>query len=242
MKSLKGHHDVEDSYHMDILDREAILDKIQNCFGELLTGENKTNFDDVANSKNKQYFLPLISRFLVNLYNKDLINTSLSNMARLIQSANLNNRDDFTNIYPSLNIHEVKKVVTFSSQLLEADKKFKKFIKNAILNSFFAQRMDGKGIFVIRRLFKAYLTNPRQLHDSTIVYVYNLFENKCENVLDISKQKLGSYRDDIGKASNKKDPRFQTSLLRAICDHISGMTDGFVLSEYERLYGSSLRL
>ena len=45
-----------------------------------------------------------------------------------------------------------------------------RFLKNRILNSFQVQRMDGKGKYIIRRLFEAYLNNPRQLHDSTISF------------------------------------------------------------------------
>jgi dGTPase len=236
------HHDVEDSIHMSILDRDTIIEKISECFSDLLVGENRTNFENVKSSSNKQYFLPLISRFLVHMYNQNLIDTSLGKMEKFLKDNSINLKNDFAQIYPSLRKKDYQNIIGFSEEMKTADKKFNKFIKNAILNSFFAQRMDGKGLFVIRQLFKAYLTNPKQLHDATIVAVYNLYNDQNESISDISKSKIGQYREEIGKPSNKNNPRFQVALLRSICDHISGMTDNFVLSEYERLYGGSMQI
>ena len=97
--------------------------------------------------------------------------------------------------------------------------------------------MDGKGRFIIRRLFKAYITNPRQLHDSTIHFVFSLFKPDNRPWSQITETDLGNMRNEVDSATLKADPRFLISLLRAICDHIAGMTDNFAVSEYKKLYG-----
>ena len=238
------HHDVEDAYTMNILKREDIISKIRNIFANSLEldTEDEKNFENLANRKNKKYFIPYVSKFIVNLYNKDLIETSKQNLSSFKKQHDLKTKEDYENTYHSIPYDDFAQIIKFSNQLEFADKKFKNFIKNTILNSFYAQRMDGKGMYVIRRLFQAYITNPKQLHDSTIVSVFNILKDKNDSIIDLTKFKLGQYRNTIGKTSLRNDKKFQKSLLRAICDHIAGMTDNFVLSEYERLYGSSLRL
>ena len=235
------HHDVEDAYFMKILDRSDILGRIRGIFKDLLYEEDKKNFDEVAGRKNTKYFIPLISRFLVHLYNHHLIDFSKERLQNFRNEYDIKTNSDFSNIYPKIS-HLTNGIIDFTEELKTADKKFKEFLMNAVLNSFYAQRMDGKGLYVIKRLFKAYLTNPKQLHDATIVYVYNLYRNKNENLLDVSNVRLGQYRENIGKASMRNDRKFQRALIRAICDHIAGMTDAFVINEYERLYGSTLNL
>ena len=99
--------------------------------------------------------------------------------------------------------------------------------------------MDGKGMFVIRRLFKAYLSNPRQLHDNTIISIFKIFDSeKYKHVTSADKSELGRLRNEVDAVITKSSIKFQLSLLRAICDHISGMTDRFAMSEHERLYSS----
>jgi dGTP triphosphohydrolase len=83
------------------------------------------------------------------------------------------------------------------------------------------------------------MTNPKQLHDSTIIAAFSIFENINYDMNIMSKMELGEKRNAIGSPSLQMDNSFQMALLRAICDHIAGMTDSFVLSEYSRLYGEA---
>ena len=48
---------------------------------------------------------------------------------------------------------------------------------------------------------------------------------------------LGNMRNEVDSAALKSNPKFLISLLRAICDHIAGMTDNFAINEYKKLYG-----
>ena len=69
-------------------------------------------------------------------------------------------------------IEDVKRLVSFSDAFADADKEFHAFLKSTILNSYGAQSMDGKGAYIIRRLFEAYMSNPTQLPDEVIISFY----------------------------------------------------------------------
>jgi dGTPase len=85
--------------------------------------------------------------------------------------------------------------------------------------------MDGKSVFLMRKLFKAYLNRPLQLPD----YVLLGFAKR---------QKIRFMRDlpldrtDEEKARYLVNPAF----YRTVCDFVAGMTDKFVFDEYEKLY------
>ncbi|RLC36548.1 hypothetical protein DRH29_04350, partial [candidate division Kazan bacterium] len=141
---------------------------------------------------------------------------------------------------PQFRREKGSQLICFPNDLIKKEKDFHSFLKNRILNSFEVQRMDGKGRFIIRRLFKAYLKNPRQLHDSTINYVFRIYDHYHEYWPTANPSETGKMRAQIDNLESRADERFQISLLRGICDHVAGMTDTFALSEYERLYGGPI--
>ena len=159
------------------------------------------------------------------------------NLNQLKIKYNLKNRNDFINEYEIIPDADINKVISFSTELNEIDNKFKEFIFNAIHNFFSVQRMDGKGSYIIDQLFKAFITNPRQLRDATIIYAFNLYKGIHKYPLDFSKKEIGAYRNEIGRYLSSNDIMFHKALLRAVCDHIAGMTDDFAFAEFTRLYG-----
>jgi dGTPase len=54
-------------------------------------------------------------------------------------------------------------LITYSKLGKEFDQMLAKYIKNRIVNSNGVNKFDGKANYVIRRLFKAYYSNPRQM-------------------------------------------------------------------------------
>jgi len=237
------HHDIEDGIFMGIISNKELLEQINSNFSKYFDDEDRRLFDDLANSKdNNRIFLPLISKFIVGMLNKKLIENAVQNINRFIEENNILSRDDFINKYIDIDEKAATNVVQYEKHFQAAEKAFQDFLRNRILNSFAAQRMDGKGRFIIRRLFKAYITNPRQLHDSTIHFVFSLFKPDYKKWYQITPTDLGEMRNQVDSTSLKSDPRFMISLLRAICDHIAGMTDNFAVSEYNKLYGSEQEL
>lgn len=117
-------------------------------------------------------------------------------------------------------------------------------IKNKyVINNYKINRIDGKARFIIRRLIKAYLTNPKQLPDS----ILKLYSKECtieglfEKIpIDHNNEKNIRYLDKECFEDFKKhiinDPKF----LRAICDYIASMTDNYAIEEYQRLYSGEM--
>jgi dGTPase len=238
------HHDVEDALRMGIVDQGELIDVLQLYFGDFLKGSskldqvNKRLYNRLSNHRQGLHeFLPYLSKFIVHFYNHLLITNSKSNLQNFITKKGIKRRQDFIDQYISTNEDAVRNCISFISEFEEKDRMFQKFLRNRILNSFKVQQMDGKGRFVIRRLFKAYLTNPRQLFDSTILAVYRIYEGNQKQYFSADLKLIGSKREEIDKAAKKAEPMFQIALLRAICDNISGMTDNFALKQHESLYG-----
>lgn len=231
------HHDIEDAYHAKILDCNDIIYEMKSLFYEQSDKEDKYNFMRLQNKRN--YFISHASKFLINFYVRNIIETSIGNLKQLKKKYDLKDNTDYINKFKEISESDIKNAISFSDELKTLDIKFKDFIFKTIHNSFPVQRMDGKGSYIIDQLFKAYITNPRQLRDATIIYAFNLYRNRNKYPLDYSKKDIGQFRNDIGGYLSANDKKFQTSLLRAICDHIAGMTDDFALSEFARLYGAN---
>ena len=60
------------------------------------------------------------------------------------------------------------KIIDFSRLGKQLDKKLEDYIKNKILNSYSVNIFDGKAIYIVRQLFKAYYTNPKQMPEETL--------------------------------------------------------------------------
>lgn len=232
------HHDIEDAIFMGIITNEELIEQINSKFKGHFDDEDKSLFSKLNDSKdNNRLFLPLISKFIVGMFNKKLIENSIQKLNIFIENNKISSRDDFIKKYNEINEADAVSIIGYAEDFKTEEKHFQAFLKNRILNSFEVQRMDGKGRFIIRRLFKAYITNPRQLHDSTIYFVFRLFNSEHKVWAQTTETDLGEMRNNIDSPSLKANPRFQISLLRAICDHIAGMTDNFAISEYKKLYG-----
>lgn len=234
---------MEDGLNMGIIDYKELIEVLEQHFKDFITGNSKNDnvneqlLERLKAAKNIWEFTPFLSKFIINFYTFMLIETAKDNLERFIQHRGIFKRRDFVEQYLTIPISEVRPIIAYSTEFQEKDNILQLFLKNRILNSYKAQQMDGKGRFIIRRLFKAYITNPRQLFDSTVLAVFRNYDDSTFNGDENDKQMIGKLRDTIDSASCKSNPAFQIALLRAICDNISGMTDDFALSQYKQLYG-----
>lgn len=233
------HHDIEDALFVGIISHEELILKLDKYFGNIFDKDDKLQYQDLKKANgNSNLFQQRVSKLIINFLTKNLIIQSAEKLNLFINRYKIKSEIDFEKKYPKIEVEDVRPIINYSDELIEADKKMQKFLRDRILNSFEVQRMDGKGNYILRGLFKAYLTNPRQLHDSTIYYVFrNYSPDDYAEWTDISKEKLGEMRNDIDSASLRSRSKFQISLLRGICDHLAGMTDKFAIEEYKRLYG-----
>ncbi len=101
--------------------------------------------------------------------------------------------------------------------------------------------LDGKAAYIIKQLIKAYLTNPQQLPDKTIVSVISDWCNR-QNVMPKSGKPYmtvnSSARDKLKDLLTSNDPLIKTILMRRIRDFIARMTDQYAYACYDKLYGT----
>jgi dGTPase len=117
-----------------------------------------------------------------------------------------------------------------------------KIENNYVLNNYKINLIDGKAKYVLRRIFKAYLTNPKQLPDSVLrkyTKVCNIDGLKQEIEIIGLNEKTRNIRYLDGDLFKKYQNEIITDnwFLRVVCDYISSMTDLFCISEYQKLYG-----
>lgn len=219
------HHDIEDSLLHGIVTRKIIVEKLDE-FNGLFKPEDKKTFiklKEGVNSMSDSVFASVYSRLMVNIYVVNAIIQTRENLRTLGQNYNINSQEDFARVKSTIPEDVYEKVVSFSDELTQIDNSFQKFLKTSVLSSYSAQAMDGKGEYIIRKLYSAFSNNPSQLPDTAIA-------SFCEHI-DISFQRaiFNDYVED-----NK------AILHRCIIDYIGGMTDRFAYDEYNRLYGDKL--
>lgn len=218
------HHDIEDSLTYNIIERAELLNEINNIFNDVVKRDDKENLKKLNESVNEplQAFINHFSRFIVNLYVVDAITQTKTNMREFGNEYNISSGEAFAEIKPTILVERARTVVDFSTNMQRADERFKQFLKDSVLGSHSAQRMDGKGQYIIRRIFEAYMSNPCQLPDDVIQSFYN----------NIGVQ--GKRSDLKGHVSGNEN-----QLMRTIADYIGGMTDSCAYSQFNLLYGTT---
>jgi len=111
--------------------------------------------------------------------------------------------------------------------------------KDFIINNQKIDRENGKSRFILRRIIKAYLTNPRQLDDSVLKKYSSVCEIKGlkEHIQRIQiKTKNIRYLDSSIFDRYKNEIIMDNHFLRILCDYIASMTDVFAVTEYQKLY------
>ena len=227
------HHDVEDSIRFHIIDRQQLLNSLipfkplYNDYCKSL----KAELDSAVNEPD-DVFLNKFSRLIVKSY---VINVIAETKRRIIakgEELGIKEPDDFKRLKSSISITEAKQLVSFTADFDLVDKELQGFLKNNVLNSYSAQTMDGKGAYIIRRLFEAYIANPAQLPDNAIMDFYKM--------ASISLDTIGEMRGRINEFRNTEHRR--NCLMRTITDYIASMTDSCAYDQFDMLYGTKCSL
>lgn len=223
------HHDIEDSIRFQILDRKTLVDKL-GIFNGVFTAFDCENYDKLKTmvGASDDEFLAQFSRLIVKAYVVNLIEETKRRINQKGEDLGITNAQDFRVQKGNISIEEAKSLVSFTTAFEEADKEFHNFLKSSILNSYGAQSMDGKGAYIIRRLFEAYLSNPSQLPDDEIARFYTSIR--------VNGKTMGEMRGEINCYRNT-DYR-KNCLMRVIVDYIAGMTDAYAYNQYDLLYGT----
>ena len=263
------HHDIEDAIELELIPKKKLLEKIKEVFKEELDKKKmyksiikRIEYEDLS----KNELITNYSKLIVDLYVSEYIE-SLENLVMELNEKKEICQNEFKVYDKNKYLKEfcremlIEKSTGFSIEFKKKDEKFQEFLKNAVLNSQSVQMMDGKGKYIIRKLFQAYFTNPQQMPDKTIkTFLRNIgvllgIQIKQEDILpsfirneieryhgDILKEKEGNKKIKVFKDILEKKItiyEYKIVLMRTITDYIAGMTDKYALKQYEILYGTA---
>ncbi len=240
------HHDIEDGLIAKVIRLTDIMDWIHQLLFPYFNKDEVRLFNSLKD-EDRKYSIPKLSKLVVGCLNRLLIDNSKNNLKAFFEHFSINSRKDFEELYPKLSLEmifksqhgeiPIKDIISYPPNLRVDEKIFKKQLKRGILNSYQVQRMDGKARFVIRRIAKAYLSNPQQMHDGMVSLLFQRCYPDKESIKDLF---LGDKRSWLDKMYySSRTPEYRERLLRLICDFISAMTDDFATIEHARLYSTS---
>jgi len=245
------HHDIEDGIYAKVINAKEFFDTFIDSFKDAPSFKGKNEIDITMKKINEEiqsesdYILPSLRRFFIHFYVKNYILAVSKNIRlNIINKYNIIDSSDFYNkkkeIWKEENKNEnsINKFMDFSESFKTPDNKVKDWLKIRILNSRKAQLMDGKGGFIIRKLFEAYLSTPNQLPDHVVLKLFTDYELIYHNQ-KYTNYETCSLRELLGN-SRAIENDLLVLLCRNICDYISSMTDRHALKQYEKLYGSTI--
>lgn len=179
----------------------------------------------LSNKKNDlDGFIAMFSRLIVNMYVVDIVENSKLKLKELGIKKKIRRSDDFLKIKDSILYDEYEGCICFSNKMKNFDNDFQMYLMESVLSSYKAQSMDGKGGYIIRKLFDAYVSNPCQLPDHVIEQF--CYDARLESSRVSRKNLLDMYYDN------------RVVMCRSIADYIGGMTDNFAYNQFDLLYGT----
>jgi dGTPase len=246
------HHDLEDAIRGNLIIKKEVLELIKSNFYHHMSNNDKKNFkvlNDIKDDKN--YFLNQLSKTMVNFLVSRLVKISTINLNIIIEKYKLNQNKFSEFILRSDNLIEDYMYQTISYDLLGETvftpdyEKFSREISIRTISSYDIQRMDAKGKYILRKLFEAFYCNPQQLPDNSVMAFLRYNEGILGNADDLRKIKnvnngIGYIRHSFNNLIRNFSDNQSISLMRVICDHLSGMTDNYAIETYDKLYGNSI--
>lgn len=214
---------IEDSLSYGVVKRNTIVERLEQ-FESLFSADDKKTFRELKegiDTLDAPVFSSVFSRLVVNLYVVQTIKQSKKNFKALGHRYEIYKQEHFWQKKDQITEKDYRSVIAFPQRLKELDESFQDFLKNSVLTSFQAQTMDGKGAYIIRKLYQAFKSNPCQLPDTALRSFFHF---------------IG---EDFQRAkTNEKVRGNEDVLYRCIVDYIGGMTDQYAYNEYDRLYGT----
>lgn len=132
----------------DELNLDVTVRDIQN---KRLTDDDELDLKWIACIRN------IVSYFIMDVSENSLIKIYDSDKEKSILKVNLGERK-----------YVVEKLVDFSECAAILHKSMELFIENRIINSYEVNCFDGKGEYILSKLFKAYYKNPKQMPQSQL--------------------------------------------------------------------------
>ncbi len=200
-------HDLEDAYRAKIITRDDLagFELVQHIADSRAIDISKlSNAVDVRN-----YIIRAMVDFLIHdVYSatKEMFETTYKDGKN--PPTFLSEKDVF-----------VEQIVGYTKSTKAMVDKYRKMKNNLVIASQAISQSDAKAEYMIKQMFKAYYSHPKQLPDEAIKR-YCAYSGKVYNRL----------------ALNDDELRSDSVFIRLVCDHIACMTDQYAEREYTRLY------
>lgn len=239
------HHDIEDGIYAGILDINILIQYLMGEFSEFELQSNLAKINErekINNNISLDIKIKMLSKYFVDFYVKTYIEAFEDVFEDLKSNfKKLNSSQNFYNLKPEIweyinGLSLLNKKLQLKNNFKELDKKISEYLKSRILLSEKAQSMDGKASFVIKRLVKAYVSNPQQLPDKTIISIVKEIDYEELYSIGIEDTVASKARKLLDDSIRNGDNKIKNILLRKICDYIAGMTDKYALEQYKKLY------
>lgn len=261
------HHDIEDAYFQKIMTPKQIVGLLER-FCDLVQEEDRHFYEEMGKIGNdyenldttgRELFPWCLTNFVINVYVCNVVREFQKCLEEIVEKYGITSNEQFAEKYASISEKEIGKIFSLEGAAIsEEDRILNRELKYAILDSYEVQRMDGKSEYIVRRLLRAYKSNPQQLPNK---YINHLMQTELRNLispgekeflLDKVKGKLGY---DIGSGEVQKWHDYQCrnalrvlledvttekiilpALMRVVFDYIASMTDDSAYEEYKELY------
>ncbi|NFG59952.1 dNTP triphosphohydrolase [Clostridium botulinum] len=154
--------------------------------------------DECNEDKNYRKELFNINSLTRNIINFFIIDVTINSLNLLMKYSKFKeNKEQNPKIFE-------EKLIKFSEVGKKVNEIIEQYINTRILNSYNVNRFDGKAIYIVRQLFKAYYINPRQMP----MYVLKRMSKKINHFLKDYKLEI---KNDKGKYQKISEIDFITS-------------------------------
>lgn len=239
------HHDLEDALRGNAMSTKRIRKALTDALDNIMSDDDRSMLKDLGTpEKVDRKYAAALSHIVVNSLVNDLVKASKTRMEKLmarLSSKGKNVEDLFLNYNcyqkgEGDDSEEILKeqVIGFSSNSYGED--IKMGIRVFVHHSQDVERMNGKGDYIIRKIFEAYYSNPQQLPDGPIIH-FMVEIGKYKNADHAKKDGRGAVRNKFEEVMKNPTTIKRLALMRRICDHIASMTDHYAINEYNSLYG-----
>ncbi len=261
------HHDLEDAYFQKIMTADEIVDILYPLSTIETVDTAKARYDRLLSAKKQlmntsftdynHSFTKAITDFTIGVYVDAFIDAFSSILRSFCEVNEIRCAEDYKEQYLSIDLEQIRNAFKLEQfGIYNIDLILGESLKNNILDSYSVQKMDGKGAYVVRKLVRAFLSNPQQLPNE---YINRLIKSEImreDNKHYIVLQgkilsKLSNY--DVSKAASWKDyecrevlrvfvedsdcrTMIYDNLLRIVIDYVAGMTDRYAMNRYKELY------
>lgn len=245
------HHDLEDAIRGNLVTNEEIIDKIKDTFSNFLEKDDVKRLKTMSSLSDSQEFLAHLAKLIVNLYVTKLLEASSANINWLINNQTLD-ETTFPGFLKHPNLdesHSFEKIISYndfngqsSDSFSDAAAEFEEFISKRVLASYDIQKADAKGQYIIRKLFRAFVTSPAQLPDHCVLEFMKEIDK--DNPIskpdwdEIRKTKgMGEIRIDfLNRVKVPRSIKEELILKRVVCNYIAGMTDNYAKQVFSEIY------